>query len=62
MCEANAFLVKEGEELLLMKSVDIIEPNGQDVWRLVDIFGEQKTVNGRIKGMKLVDHRIVFEE
>jgi predicted RNA-binding protein len=61
MCEANAYLVKEGQEQLLMESVDIIEPEGDDTWRLVGIFGDQKMVKGRIKGMNLVNHKILFE-
>ena len=61
MCEANAYLVKEGREQLVMESVDIVEPEGDGVWRLVNIFGDQKTVNGRIKGMNLVNHKILFE-
>jgi predicted RNA-binding protein len=31
-------------------------------FRLVNIFGDQKTVRGRLKEMRLVDHRVVFEE
>jgi predicted RNA-binding protein len=44
-----------------MESVDVVEPEGEDTWRLVGIFGDQKTVKGRIRGMNLVDHRILFE-
>jgi predicted RNA-binding protein len=62
MCEANAYLVKNGEEQLLMEAVDRVEPEGDDAWRLVGIFGEQKTVNGRIRGMNLVEHKILFED
>lgn len=61
MCEANAYLVKKDQEELLMESVDIVEPDGNDAWRLVDIFGNQKMVKGRIKGMRLVDHKLLFE-
>ncbi|MFH1981209.1 MAG: CooT family nickel-binding protein [Pseudomonadota bacterium] len=61
MCEANAYLVKGGEEQLLMESVDIVEPDGAEGWLLVNIFGEQRTVTGRIRGMNLVDHKIFFE-
>jgi len=61
MCEANAYLVKEGREQIIMDSVDLVEPEAEDVWRLVSIFGEQKTVKGRIKRMSLVDHKILFE-
>jgi predicted RNA-binding protein len=61
MCEADAYLIKNGEEQLLMKAVDVIEPDDDQNYRIVDIFGEQKIVRGRIKGMHLVDHKILFE-
>jgi predicted RNA-binding protein len=61
MCEANAYLLKDGQEQLLMESVDLVEPEEDGTWRLVGIFGDQKIVKGRIKAMNLVDHRILFE-
>lgn len=45
-----------------MESVDIVEPEGTDNWRLVGIFGDQKTIKGHIKSMNLVNHKILFEE
>lgn len=62
MCEANAYVLRNGKEELLLKSVDIVEPQDDGEFRLVDIFGSQKTIKGRLKGMNLVDHKIVFEE
>ena len=62
MCEANAYMVKEGNEILLMESVDLVEPQADGQFRLVGIFGEQIVIKGKIKRMNLVDHRIVFEE
>lgn len=62
MCEANAYLLKNDEEILLMESVDLVEPDTDGTFRLVGIFGDQITVKGRIKRMNLVDHRILFEE
>ena len=62
MCEANAYLVKNGEEILLMESVDLVEPEPGGTFRLVGIFGDQMTVKGKLKRMNLVDHRILFEE
>ena len=62
MCEANAFLLREGEEELLLEGVDILEPEADGQYRLVSIFGEQKIIRGKLKGMKLVDHKILFEE
>ncbi|WP_022666021.1 CooT family nickel-binding protein [Desulfospira joergensenii] len=61
MCEANAYIVQDNEEQLLLESVDIVEPEGPDSWRIVDIFGDQKIIKARIKGMNLVDHKILFE-
>ncbi|MFZ1986050.1 MAG: CooT family nickel-binding protein [Desulfatitalea sp.] len=60
MCEANVYMEINGVEELVMESVDILEPEESDTWRLVGIFGDQKTIHGRLKGMKLVEHRIVF--
>jgi len=62
MCEANAYFYKDGQEELILKSVDIVEPEDEGVYRLVSIFGEQKVVKGKIKLMNLVNHKIVFEE
>jgi len=61
VCESNAYLTKGDEELLIMESVDVLESAGDDSWRLVDLFGDQKIVTYRIKCMSLVDHRIIFE-
>ncbi|MDZ7640853.1 MAG: CooT family nickel-binding protein [Desulfurivibrio sp.] len=61
MCEANAYFEEEeGRQELFMEAVDIIEPQGEDRYLLVDIFGDRKIVDGKIKLMNLVAHRIVF--
>jgi len=63
MCEANAYIVKDGLEELVMESVDVVEPEENHIrYRLVDIFGEQKVIRGRIMLMNLVDHKILFEK
>ncbi len=61
MCEANAYLIVNGKEQLIMESVDLVEPIGENAWVLISMFGEKKTVTGRIKSMELVDHRVLFE-
>jgi predicted RNA-binding protein len=61
MCEANAYLFKAGQEELILESVDVVEPETDDQFRLINIFNEQKIVKGRIKSMHLVEHKIVFE-
>jgi predicted RNA-binding protein len=62
MCEANVYIVKNGIEELILESVDIVEPQDDGSFRLVSIFGEQKIVRGKLKGMNLVDHRVVFTQ
>ena len=60
MCEAAAYIAKDGDEELVLEAVDLIEPEN-DGYRLVSIFGEQKYVKGKIKTINLVNHRVVFE-
>lgn len=61
MCEANAYIDKNGTEELILEAVDVIEPeDDNNTFRLVSIFGEQKIIKGRLKVMNLVDHRVVF--
>jgi len=62
MCEANAYLYKDGKEELILEAVDILEPAEEGGFRLVSIFGDQRIVRGKIRRMNLVEHRIVFEE
>jgi predicted RNA-binding protein len=61
MCEASAFLFKDGKEDLILESVDEITPEGDREFRLVNIFGEQKIIKAKLKSMNLVSHKILFE-
>jgi predicted RNA-binding protein len=60
MCEAAAYLWKDGEERLLLESVDLLECE-KDQIKIVNIFGEQKEVKGRVRALSLVDHKIIIE-
>lgn len=61
MCEANAYLLEEEQETLLMEAVDKVEPDGDGI-RLVSIFGEQKFIKGRIHALSLVDHKVFIKK
>jgi predicted RNA-binding protein len=61
MCEANAYLLKDGNEELIMEAVDLVEQEETGGYRLVSIFGDQKTIKAGIKRMALVDHKVIFE-
>ena len=43
MCEANAYIEKDGREELVPESVDLVEPQEGGGFMLVDIFDRQKT-------------------
>jgi len=60
MCEANAYLIEENNQKLIMESVDTVEPEGDGV-RLVSIFGDQKYVKARVHSLSLVDHKIFLK-
>lgn len=61
MCEASAYLLKDGEERLILESVDTLENEGDEI-SMVNIFGEQKRLKARVKSLSLLDHRIILEE
>ncbi len=60
MCEANAYVYKNGKEELYLESVDIMVPEEDKIY-LKNLFGEQKVFVGRIKEISLLKHKIVLE-
>jgi predicted RNA-binding protein len=61
MCEANAYLLREGKEELILEAVDILEQDEDGKIRLANIFGEQKLLDAKLKMMSLVNHKIILE-
>ena len=61
MCEANAYIIRDGEEELVMEAVDKIEPE-DDGLRLVNVFGDQKFLHARIDALSLVNHKVFLTE
>jgi predicted RNA-binding protein len=61
MCEATVYLLGENEPTLVMEAVDTIEPEGKGI-RLINIFGEQKSLIARIHSLSLVDNKVFLEE
>jgi len=60
MCEANAFILRNGEEEKILENVDLVELEGDEV-KLVNIFGEQKSLKARLKLYNNSEGKIVFE-
>lgn len=62
MCEANAYLRKQGEpEELLLEMVDRVVPHEEGLL-LEDIFGRRKIIKAKIVELALVDHKIILEK
>lgn len=60
MCEAKVYLEAEGERELVMDDVVTIKPVPQGL-SLVDLFGEEKSINASIKEIKLLEHVVLLE-
>jgi len=62
MCEANAYVETEGKEELFMEAVDVIQYETENRLLIVDIFGDQKILQGKIKKISLLNHKILLEK
>jgi len=60
MCEAHAYIIKEGREEELLDSVDQVEFE-EDTVKLVNIFGEQRILKGRLLSYNNTERKLVFE-
>ena len=61
MCESNAYITDDdGNERLLMESVDYLKIDGETVV-LRSLFGEETTVKATIKELNLTGHKLLLE-
>ncbi|AEE95632.1 CooT family nickel-binding protein [Mahella australiensis] len=61
VCEADVYILEDGEEMLFIKSADTITPY-DDRLIIKDIFGHKEIIKARIKELRLVDHQIIIEK
>ncbi len=61
MCEANAYIYKDGSEELYLENVDVMIPEEGKIL-LKNLFGEQKVFEGGIKEISLLRHKILLEK
>lgn len=62
MCASNVYIIeKNGNEKLVLESVDKIIPTGDSIY-LENIFFETKNIKARIKELTLTEHKILLEE
>jgi predicted RNA-binding protein len=60
MCEAHAFILQDEQEVKLLESVDELEVHGEEI-RLINIFGEQKIIKGKLKSYNNSERKILLE-
>jgi predicted RNA-binding protein len=60
MCEAHAFVLQGDREVKLLESVDELEINGDEI-RMINIFGEQKIIRGKLKRFNNSERKILVE-
>ena len=60
MCEANAYVIREGKEDLLLEDITLLRQEDGELF-LQNLFGEEKRIRARIKEMNLSTHRVLLE-
>ena len=60
MCEANAYVRRNGVEELLLQAVDTVQECEGGIL-LENIYGQRKILRAIIKELALVHHKIVLE-
>ncbi len=60
MCEAHAYVLKNGEEEMVLENVDQVEVEGDEI-RMVNIFGEQKILKATIRSYNNTERKILLE-
>ena len=62
MCESSAFVLGKNNELTrVMENVVNVNPVNGKVY-LTDLLGEEKIIDGVIKQIRLMDHKIILEQ
>lgn len=61
MCDLKAYVTKNGEEELLLDSVNLVRAEGEEVV-LRNLFGEEKRVRGVLREVSLIKNRLIVEQ
>ena len=61
MCEASSYLIQDGKEELILENVDELHREG-DVVKMVNLFGDQKVLEARIRMISFVENKIILEK
>jgi predicted RNA-binding protein len=59
MCESNVYIEDNENEKLVMEDVALLKEGNGRIW-LVDLLGEEKELQGRIKEISFLDHKVTI--
>ena len=59
MCQTTAYMIEDDREVLLLQDVISIKPENESL-RMINLFGEEKIIPGRIKQIDLLAHKILI--
>ncbi len=57
MCQSNAYIIKDGEEEMILSDIISIKPTGNSL-RLTNLFGEEEVIDASIEEVDLLHHKI----
>ncbi|MGL5749991.1 MAG: CooT family nickel-binding protein [Paraclostridium sp.] len=61
MCESAAYVLRDNNLERVMENVVSVDPYEGKVY-LTDLLGDQKIIDGEIKEIRLMDHKIIIKE
>lgn len=61
MCDINVFVIKNGTEEKVLENVDLVQKVAEGM-RVVNIFGEERTLNAKMVRFDNSQKRMVFED
>jgi predicted RNA-binding protein len=59
MCESNVYIEENESEKLVMEDVALLKVGNGRI-RLVDLLGEEKELQGRVKEISFLDHKVII--
>ena len=60
MCDVSVFVIRNGVEEKVLDNVDLIEEQAKGM-RLINIFGEERTLNAKMVSYNNSAKRMVFQ-
>ena len=62
MCESNVYIRKGDVEEKLLEDVEILRPEGEGVFFIANIYGEQKRIKAKLISIDFTEHKVLLSE